>query len=56
MDVKNGVEQRNAGKENADHFEDESIDETLHDRQQHGMLMDTCLQPVDIAHEILDQH
>ncbi|XP_037395199.1 uncharacterized protein LOC108432566 [Pygocentrus nattereri] len=37
-------------------FEDENIDETLHDRQQHGMFMDTCLQPVDIAQEVLDQH
>ncbi|XP_072562264.1 uncharacterized protein [Paramormyrops kingsleyae] len=37
-------------------MEDEEMDETLHDRQQHGMYMDTCLQPVDIAQEILDQH
>ncbi|XP_072572246.1 uncharacterized protein [Paramormyrops kingsleyae] len=37
-------------------MEDEDMDETLHDRQQHGMYMDTCLQPVDIAQEILDQH
>ncbi|XP_076849952.1 uncharacterized protein LOC143498932 [Brachyhypopomus gauderio] len=36
--------------------EDVDIDETLHDRQQHGMFMDTCLQPVDIAQEVLDQH
>ncbi|XP_076870505.1 uncharacterized protein LOC143521483 isoform X1 [Brachyhypopomus gauderio] len=36
--------------------ENDNIDETLHDRQQHGMFMDTCLQPVDVAQEILDQH
>ncbi|KAL7868741.1 hypothetical protein SRHO_G00101250 [Serrasalmus rhombeus] len=36
--------------------EDDSIDDTLHDRQQHGMFMATCLQPVDIAQEVLDQH
>ncbi|XP_073696195.1 uncharacterized protein [Garra rufa] len=36
--------------------EDEISDETLHDRQQHGLFMDTCLQPVDIAQEVLDQH
>ncbi|XP_049339759.1 uncharacterized protein LOC125804686 [Astyanax mexicanus] len=31
-------------------------DETLHDRQTHGMFMDTCLQPVDLGQEILDQY
>ncbi len=36
--------------------EDEITDETLHDRQQHGLFMDSCLQPVDIAQEVLDQH
>ncbi|XP_067257297.1 uncharacterized protein [Chanodichthys erythropterus] len=37
--------------------EDNDItDETLHDRQQHGLFMDSCLQPVDIAQEVLDQH
>ncbi|XP_072565389.1 uncharacterized protein [Paramormyrops kingsleyae] len=41
---------------NENNMEDEEMDETLHDRQQHGMYMDTCLQPVDIAQEILDQH
>ncbi|XP_076872151.1 uncharacterized protein LOC143522232 [Brachyhypopomus gauderio] len=39
-----------------DDSENDNIDETLHDRQQHGMFMDTCLQPVDVAQEILDQH
>ncbi|KAI4887345.1 hypothetical protein NFI96_002624 [Prochilodus magdalenae] len=33
-----------------------NIDETLHDRQQRGMFMDTCLQPVDVAQEMQDQH
>ncbi|XP_072554803.1 uncharacterized protein [Paramormyrops kingsleyae] len=41
---------------NENNMEDEEMDETLHDRQQHGMYMDTCLQPVDIAQEVLDQH
>ncbi|XP_072565310.1 uncharacterized protein [Paramormyrops kingsleyae] len=41
---------------NENNIDDEEMDETLHDRQQHGMYMDTCLQPVDIAQEILDQH
>ncbi|XP_072564692.1 uncharacterized protein, partial [Paramormyrops kingsleyae] len=41
---------------NENNMEDEEMDETLQDRQQHGMYMDTCLQPVDIAQEILDQH
>ncbi|XP_056598318.1 uncharacterized protein LOC130416992 [Triplophysa dalaica] len=36
--------------------DDEMTDETLHDRQQHGLYMDTCLQPVDIGQEICDQH
>ncbi|XP_073671989.1 uncharacterized protein [Paramisgurnus dabryanus] len=36
--------------------EDDISDETLHDRQQHGLFMDSCLQPVDLGQEILDQH
>ncbi|XP_049319463.1 uncharacterized protein LOC125780983 [Astyanax mexicanus] len=42
----------------ADHTEQPHIksDETLHDRQTHGMFMDTCLQPVDLGQEILDQY
>ncbi|XP_076132870.1 uncharacterized protein LOC143114916 [Alosa pseudoharengus] len=31
-------------------------DELLHDRQQHCMYMDTCLQPVDIGQEVLDHY
>uniref|UniRef100_A0A9J8ADG0 ATP-dependent DNA helicase n=1 Tax=Cyprinus carpio carpio TaxID=630221 RepID=A0A9J8ADG0_CYPCA len=31
-------------------------DEELHDRQQHCVFMDTCLQPVDIGQEVLDQY
>ena len=31
-------------------------DELLHDRQQHGMFQDTCLMPVDIGQEVLDQY
>ncbi|XP_078795053.1 uncharacterized protein LOC144988493 [Oryzias latipes] len=31
-------------------------DELLHDRQQHCMFQDTCLMPVDIGQEALDQY
>ncbi|XP_062414175.1 uncharacterized protein LOC119206796 [Pungitius pungitius] len=31
-------------------------DELLHDRQQHCMFQDTCLMPVDIGQEVLDQY
>ncbi|KAJ4946741.1 hypothetical protein JOQ06_008787, partial [Pogonophryne albipinna] len=31
-------------------------EETSHDRQTHGMFMDTCLQPVDLGQEILDHY
>jgi len=31
-------------------------DEQLHDRQQHCMYQDTCLMPVDIGQEVLDQY
>ncbi|XP_053178284.1 uncharacterized protein LOC128361756 [Scomber japonicus] len=31
-------------------------DEHINDKQQHGMYLDTCMQPVDVAQEILDQH
>ncbi|XP_073323364.1 uncharacterized protein [Pagrus major] len=31
-------------------------DELLHDRQQHCMFQDTCLMPVDIGQETLDQY
>ncbi|XP_035258455.1 uncharacterized protein LOC118219420 [Anguilla anguilla] len=36
--------------------DDEHIDESIHDTQQHGMFNDTCLQPVDIVQEVMDQH
>ncbi|XP_030578831.1 uncharacterized protein LOC115775437, partial [Archocentrus centrarchus] len=32
------------------------VDELLHDRQQHCMFQDTCLMPVDIGQEVLDQY
>ncbi|XP_058478094.1 uncharacterized protein LOC131449268 [Solea solea] len=35
---------------------DEGEDELLHDRQQHCMFQDTCLMPVDIGQEALDQY
>nr|XP_021334689.1 uncharacterized protein LOC110440049 [Danio rerio]XP_021334690.1 uncharacterized protein LOC110440049 [Danio rerio] len=41
---------------NTENEDEEMTDDTLHDRQQHGLFMDTCLQPVDIAQEMLDQH
>ncbi|XP_044221305.1 uncharacterized protein LOC122991901 isoform X4 [Thunnus albacares] len=31
-------------------------DELLHDRQQHCMFQDTCLMPIDIGQEALDQY
>ena len=31
-------------------------DELLHDRQQHCMFQDTCLMPVDVGQEVLDQY
>ncbi|XP_038139885.1 uncharacterized protein LOC119782800 [Cyprinodon tularosa] len=36
--------------------EDGVEDELLHDRQQHCMFQDTCLMPVDIGQEALDQY
>ena len=36
--------------------EGELEDELLHDRQQHCMFQDTCLMPVDIGQETLDQY
>lgn len=35
---------------------DNGEDELLHDRQQHCMFQDTCLMPVDIGQEALDQY
>lgn len=37
-------------------LENINIDEELHDRQQHCVFMDTCLQPVDIGQGVLDQY
>ncbi|XP_006820870.1 uncharacterized protein LOC100373785 [Saccoglossus kowalevskii] len=34
----------------------ESHDNEDHEKERHGMFHDTCLQPVDIAQEVLDQH
>ncbi|XP_058485984.1 uncharacterized protein LOC131459865 [Solea solea] len=34
----------------------EGEDELLHDRQQHCMFQDTCLMPVDVGQEALDQY
>ena len=50
------------GKENDTNVEggeaspDVGEDELLHDRQQHCMFQDTCLMPVDIGQEALDQY
>ncbi|KAA0701445.1 ATP-dependent DNA helicase PIF1 [Triplophysa tibetana] len=50
------------GKESDAHVEhseasvDAGEDELLHDRQQHCMFQDTCLMPVDIGQEALDQY
>ncbi|KAK7878888.1 hypothetical protein WMY93_034234, partial [Mugilogobius chulae] len=34
---------------------DEEEDETLHDRQNHGIYQDSCSMPIDIGQEILDR-
>lgn len=36
--------------------EDSNEDNLLHDRQQHCVHMDTCLQPVNIGQEVLDHY
>uniref|UniRef100_A0A3B3YQH8 ATP-dependent DNA helicase n=1 Tax=Poecilia mexicana TaxID=48701 RepID=A0A3B3YQH8_9TELE len=43
-------------KEDEDMSIDEHDDDLLHDRQQHCMFQDTCLMPVDIGQEALDQY
>ncbi|XP_062327719.1 uncharacterized protein LOC134028267 [Osmerus eperlanus] len=35
---------------------DDPEEELTYTEQTHGMFLDTCLQPVDIAQEVLDQH
>ncbi|XP_034553964.1 uncharacterized protein LOC117823040 isoform X1 [Notolabrus celidotus] len=42
--------------ESSDAATDEAEDEQLHDRQQHCMFQDTCLMPVDLGQEALDQY
>ncbi|TKS65838.1 ATP-dependent DNA helicase PIF7 [Collichthys lucidus] len=51
-DVQNGTER------DIDSVEQSAVqdDELLHDRQQHCMFQDTCLMPVDIGQEALDQY
>ncbi|XP_058472555.1 uncharacterized protein LOC131445864 [Solea solea] len=44
------------GKDETPAKVDEGEDELLHDRQQHCMFQDTCLMPVDIGQETLDQY
>uniref|UniRef100_A0A9J7WX60 ATP-dependent DNA helicase n=1 Tax=Cyprinus carpio carpio TaxID=630221 RepID=A0A9J7WX60_CYPCA len=56
MDLDNCEDMRINEEQNIDNDDNELSDETLHDRQQHGLFMDSCLQPVDIAQEVLDQH
>nr|XP_054593339.1 uncharacterized protein LOC129160189 [Nothobranchius furzeri] len=54
------IECEHPGKGNGSGTEVESedlvSDDHFNDRQQHGMFLDTCMQPVDIAQEILDNH
>ncbi|XP_029957163.1 uncharacterized protein LOC115395673 [Salarias fasciatus] len=45
-----------AGCEGDEESADIIQDEMLHDRQQHCMFQDTCLMPVDIGQEALDQY
>ncbi|XP_026113641.1 LOW QUALITY PROTEIN: uncharacterized protein LOC113092282 [Carassius auratus] len=56
MDLDNCEDVRINEEQNIDNDDNEMSDETLNDRQQHGLFMDSCLQPVDIAQEVLDQH
>ncbi len=42
--------------ESPDVVREDIIDESLYDQQQHGMLLHTCLQPVDVAQEVFDQY
>ncbi|XP_026105912.1 uncharacterized protein LOC113077858 [Carassius auratus] len=56
MELDNCEDVRINEEQNIDNDDNEMSDETLHDRQQHGLFMDSCLQPVDIAQEVLDQH
>ncbi|XP_057683515.1 uncharacterized protein LOC130910330 [Corythoichthys intestinalis] len=57
-----GTEVETTGNENDGHVKsleaslDLAEDELLHDRQQHCMFQDTCLMPVDIGQEVLDQY
>ncbi|KAG7999536.1 ATP-dependent DNA helicase PIF1 [Nibea albiflora] len=48
----------NGGEDKFDSVEQSDVhdDELLHDRQQHCMFQDTCLMPVDIGQEALDQY
>jgi len=49
----------NERKKNTTENDSESDDpeeELTYTEQTHGMFLDTCLQPVDIAQEVLDQH
>ncbi|XP_057716041.1 uncharacterized protein LOC130931338 [Corythoichthys intestinalis] len=56
------TEVKTAGDEGDGRLESEEAssdlveDELLHDRQQHCMFQDTCLMPVDIGQEVLDQY
>ncbi len=48
---------KNDDGDKSDEGEDLDIqDEHINDQQQHGMYLDTCMQPVDVAQEVLDQH
>ncbi|MGL5903012.1 MAG: DUF6570 domain-containing protein, partial [Cetobacterium sp.] len=51
-------QENEADKDNIEEndVENVNVDEELHDRQQHCVFMDTCLQPVDIGQEVLDQY
>lgn len=39
-----------------DDSEDINADDHFNDKQHHGMYLDMCMQPVDIAQEVMDNH
>uniref|UniRef100_A0A8C4ZZC5 ATP-dependent DNA helicase n=1 Tax=Gadus morhua TaxID=8049 RepID=A0A8C4ZZC5_GADMO len=40
----------------SDQVSDDEEADHIYETQTHGLLLDTCLQPIDIAQEIFDQH
>ncbi|XP_029976984.1 uncharacterized protein LOC115409845 isoform X4 [Salarias fasciatus] len=56
-DWTNPLEKDTNDDDKMDDAEDfDTQDEHINDQQQHGMYLDTCMQPVDVAQEVLDHH